>query len=69
METRNRSILKTVSWRVLATLITASITWIITGSSVYAVEIGILDCSIKALVYYGHERTWNKIPLGRLQEY
>ena len=66
MDTRNRSILKAVNWRILATIITAFVTWIITGSYIYAAEVGFLDSSIKILAYYGHERIWNKIALGRL---
>jgi len=65
VETRSRSILKTVSWRILATFITATVTWIITESYIYAAEIGVLDSLVKLVAYYGHERTWNRIPLGK----
>ena len=65
VETRSRSIFKTVSWRILATFITATVTWIITESYIYAAEIGVLDSLVKLVAYYGHERTWNRIPLGK----
>jgi len=65
VETRARSIFKTVSWRILATFITATVTWVITGSYIYAAEVGVLDSLVKLVVYYGHERTWNRIPLGK----
>ena len=65
VETRSRSIFKTISWRILATFITATVTWIITGNYIYAVEIGVLDSLVKLVAYYGHERTWNRIPLGK----
>ena len=65
IETRSRSIFKTMSWRVIATFITATVTWIITGNYIYAAEIGVLDSLVKLTAYYGHERIWNKIPLGK----
>lgn len=65
LETRYRSILKTISWRVLATLITAGVAWVITDSFQYAAIIGTMDCLIKFFAYYAHERIWNQIDHGR----
>ena len=60
-----RSLLKAVSWRIFAVLITFSITLMITGNVLIATTIGILDSLIKIFVYYIHERTWEKINFGR----
>ena len=60
-----RSLLKAVSWRIFAVLITFSITLMITGNVLIATTIGILDSLIKIFVYYIHERTWEKIKFGR----
>lgn len=64
METRRRSIVKSLSWRFLATMITGLVAYFITGEATFAVEIGLLDTSIKLFVYYAHERTWLKIRYG-----
>lgn len=65
MESRKRSLAKALSWRFLATLITAGVAYFITGEATFAIEIGLLDTSIKFLTYYGHERLWLRINFGR----
>lgn len=65
MESHVRTIAKTLSWRVLATIITFSIAYIVTGKTSIAAGIGLSDTLFKLLVYYLHERAWNKIEYGR----
>ncbi len=65
METRARSIIKALTWRVTALLITTGVVWLVTGKVELAVEIGLLDTLIKLGVYYGHERCWLKVRFGR----
>lgn len=65
METHKRSILKTITWRVIAVLITTTIAFLFTKNAVLSVGIGSADTLIKLLTYYFHERTWNKINYGR----
>ena len=64
-ENRRRSIAKGVSWRVLGTIDTMIIAFFITGSHVQAASIGITEVFTKILLFYLHERAWNRIPLGR----
>lgn len=64
-ESKVRSFVKAISWRVLATLITFSIAYFLTGETVIALEIGFLDLIIKLIVYFIHERVWGKIKLGK----
>jgi uncharacterized membrane protein len=59
------SLAKTLSWRGLATLITAGVAWVITGEVYLALAVGVMDTVIKAGVYYAHERLWNRIPIGQ----
>jgi len=66
MESHKRSIAKTVSWRVWATIITAVVTWIMTGKLETALTVGLIDTSVKFFVYFFHERMWNKIDYGRM---
>ncbi len=68
METRRRSLVKSLSWRFLATIITASVAYGITGEASFAVEIGLLDTSIKFFVYYLHERAWVRIHYGEAKK-
>ena len=53
-----------MSWRFFATLITISVAYILTGETKAALEIGLLDTTIKFFVYYGHERFWNQVKYG-----
>lgn len=58
-----RSILKGISWRVIATLDTVLVVLLITClcgqcSLENAIKIGASEFIIKLLIYYGHERFW-----------
>lgn len=57
--------LKTISWRVLGTVATVNISYLITGTLVLAFSIGFIELISKLLLYYFHERTWNKIKWGK----
>lgn len=66
METHFRTIAKALSWRLIATSITFSIAWLLTGEVEKAISIGLIDTLIKLVAYYGHERTWMHIKLGKM---
>jgi len=63
-----RSVIKSLSWRVLGTLDTMVISYFITGSLVMAASIGSIEVVTKMVLYYLHERAWNRIELGKIQE-
>ncbi len=65
MDTTRRSFAKAVSWRILATLITGTIVYLLTGQGEFAATVGLADTALKFAVYFGHERAWNRIPYGR----
>ncbi|OSM01362.1 DUF2061 domain-containing protein [Magnetofaba australis] len=65
MESRARSIAKTASWRILATMDTFLISWVITGSLKFAGGIASLEVFTKLALYYGHERAWSRVLWGR----
>ncbi len=67
MESHIRTITKALSWRFVATLITFSVAWLVTGKLTFAVEIGIVDTLIKLGVYYFHERLWIRVKFGKLR--
>ncbi len=63
-----RSVVKTISWRVLGTIDTIVISYLITGSFAMAASIGSIEVVTKMILYYFHERGWNKINLGKIKE-
>jgi len=63
--TRRRSLAKTVSWRVIATLDTFVISYLVTGSGVFAGSIASFEVLTKIVIYYCHERAWMRIDWGR----
>ena len=68
MESHSRSIIKALSWRVIATVVTFLVAWLITGTLNVAVKIGFLDTLIKLAAYYLHERAWIRLNFGRLEQ-
>ena len=64
-ESRRRSIAKTLSWRMVATVITVSVAWVVTGTLKVAAAVGIADTVIKLAAYYAHERAWDRVSFGR----
>ena len=63
---RKRSFAKAFSWRVIASTDTFLISWLITGKLTWAGTITLLEILTKTLLYYIHERGWNKIKRGRI---
>lgn len=61
IESQKRSILKTMSWRVLATTTTFVISWLMTGSVAIGLGIAGIEFWAKIVLYYLHERTWSRI--------
>ena len=60
-----RSIVKSVSWRIVGTLDTIIISWIITGKVAMALTIGSIELLTKMVLYFFHERLWNIIKWGK----
>ena len=65
-ETQRRSIAKSISWRVFAAIITTTVVYIMTGKSEFAAKVGAIDTVVKLLIYFLHERAWNRINYGRV---
>ena len=64
-ETTTRSVLKTLSWRLLATLTTILLVYLFTGRLGMAFTLGGIEIVLKMLLYYFHERAWNRTSFGR----
>ena len=63
-EQKKRSIAKTLTWRITASLITFVIVWIITGDWRIGGFIATIEVITKMFFYYFHERIWIKIKWG-----
>jgi len=65
MDTSKRSWLKSVTWRIVGILVLGLITFVVTGNWKETTLITILFNVIQIIMYYTHERIWEKIKWGR----
>ena len=57
---RKRHIAKTISYRILSTLIGFCIMWWVSGSIKVGAAFGVAELIYKPIQYYLHERVWYK---------
>ena len=67
-ESRLRSILKTISWRIIATTTTVTIAYMVFGEIENALKVGGIEFFAKMFIYYFHERIWLSLPLGTVRK-
>ncbi len=67
-ESHLRSVLKTITWRVLATTTTISVAYFVMGDVEIAFTIGGIEFFVKLIVYYFHERAWQSVPRGAIRK-
>ena len=65
IETNTRSFAKTVSWRLTGSFSTFMISYLILGSFSIAGSIAVIQIIANTILYYLHERVWNKIFWGK----
>ena len=65
MDTHKRTIIKTITWRIIATLTTVAVIYIWTGDLFVALGSGLVANALKTIFYYVHERVWNRSDFGR----
>jgi uncharacterized membrane protein len=63
---RSRSLAKAVSWRVVGSLDTFGLSFLVTGHAGHAASIAAAEVVTKIGLYYLHERGWRRIAWGRL---
>ena len=61
IDLQKRTIVKTLTWRVTASLTTFLIAWILTGDLLIGISIGSVEAIAKIFLYYFHERIWNNV--------
>jgi len=70
-ESHARSLTKGITWRIVGTLDTLLISWLVLkeghAASGIPMWIAFWDTMIKFVLYYVHERIWQHVPLGRVR--
>ncbi len=64
-ETNKRSIVKGISWRVVATTTTIAIVYFFFDRLDLAIAAGLIETVLKVGLYWLHERTWFKVRWGK----
>jgi len=57
-----RTLIKTLTWRLVGSTSTFVISYVVTGQLVIATGITIAQMIVNTILYYIHETVWNKIP-------
>ena len=65
MDRHRRTLIKTITWRLIALVITWIIVYTFSRDIKMSVAISITANALKALFYYIHERIWNRVSFGR----
>lgn len=61
LKSLDKALLKTISWRVVASTDTLVIAWLVTGSFHLAGSIMGIEVFTKMIFYYLHEKTWERV--------
>ncbi len=67
-ESHIRSLLKGLTWRIIATSMIFAITYFSTGEIQMAMKVAAIEFPVKLLIYYIHERAWQLVPIGGVRE-
>jgi len=59
-----RHILKTITWRIIGTIDTIILGWVISSDPTIGLSVGGAELVTKMILYYVHERAWYKIDFG-----
>jgi uncharacterized membrane protein len=60
-----RSLAKTVSWRCTGSFSTFVISYMVSGNFIIAGSIAIIQVTANTVLYYIHERLWDRVSWGR----
>lgn len=64
-ESPSRSLVKAISYRFLGTLVTVGVVFTQTREWALSLGAGLIDFASKIVLFYGHERFWDKLQWGR----
>lgn len=66
-EKNYRSLVKSISYRITGTIATFIISFFVTGELKFAISIMSVDFISKIVIFYLHERFWNRIKFGKVK--
>jgi uncharacterized membrane protein len=64
-DTPNRSLVKTISWRITGSTATFAISYAVLGDFSVSGTIAVIQLTFNTLLYFVHERVWNRIAWGQ----
>ncbi len=67
MEQHKRTIVKTITWRIIALSVTIIVVYAYSGDVKASLVIGVTANFLKMFFYYIHERVWNRVQFGRIK--
>ena len=67
METHKRSMVKSITWRIIGIFLLGVIAWAITHNWKEMTLITVLFHSVRMVLYYFHERIWLRVKWGRIR--
>ncbi|MGH1575338.1 DUF2061 domain-containing protein [Methylobacterium sp. P31] len=56
-----RSLVKTLTWRIIAEVDTFVVSYLVTGSMTWSFAIVGIESTTKSVLYYLHERAWGRV--------
>ncbi|MGB3366189.1 MAG: DUF2061 domain-containing protein [Acidaminobacteraceae bacterium] len=69
MSSKKKSLIKSITWRITATLTTLILVFIMSGELETAGKVAFFELFIKMAMYYYHERAWEKVKITENVEY
>ncbi|GAB7021052.1 DUF2061 domain-containing protein [Halostagnicola bangensis] len=63
-QAHSRTLVKTISYRLLMIVVTIAVAFVVTGSVTDSINIGVATNLLKTGTYYGYERLWAHISWG-----
>lgn len=63
-KTYKRHIAKSITWRIVGTIDTMVLAWLISGNPYTGLKVGVAEVITKMILYYLHERLWFKVKMG-----
>ena len=67
MDTKKRSWVKSITWRVIGIVLLGLISYLITDDWKEMTTITVVFHSIRVVLYYCHERSWERVSWGKLK--
>ena len=62
---RKRHIAKAITWRIVGTIDTTLLAWLISGDPMIGFKVGLSEVITKLVLYYFHERLWFNLNLSK----